>query len=198
VTEPSALEAREEARRILAEDRFHEDDLPRPLARPLDWLGERLEEVFGDLFEGMPGGPAVGWFVLSALVLALGVAIGLALVRHRAPAALARSRKTRNAPPADPSQLERAADAAESAGDLELALRLRFRAGVLRLAQRRILDDPDGVTSGALVRLLRSPDFDRAAAAFDEVVYGRRSPTTEDTRLARAGWHAVLAGGRAR
>lgn len=187
----SAPEAREEARRILAEGRFHEQDLPRPFARPLDWLGDRLREIFPDL----PGGPAVGWLLLGALVLALGLVVGLMLVRSRAPAALVRSGRTRGLAPQDPAQLERAADAAERDGDLERALRLRFRAGVLRLAQRRIVDDPDAVTSGTLVRLLRSPDFDQAARAFDEVVYGRRPPTAEDARLSRAGWQAVLAGG---
>lgn len=191
-----AAEPREEARRILEEDRFHETDLPRPFARPLDWLGDRLEAVFGGLFDDLPGGPALGWFLLSALVLAVGAAIGLALVRRRAPTAFTRSGRTRAEPLPDPARLEREADAAESAGELERALRLRFRAGVLRLAQRRIVDDPDAITSGALVRLLGSPDFDRAAAAFDEVVYGRRAPTAEDARLARTGWQAALAGGK--
>jgi hypothetical protein len=192
VTAARASEAREEARRILAEDRFHEDDLPRPFARPLDWLGDRLEEIFGDL----PGGPEVGWLVLSAIVLASAVAVGLALVRRRAPAAHVRTGRTRPSAPADPAQLEHEADEAERAGDLERALRLRFRAGVLRLAERRIVDDPAVVTSGELVRRLHSPDFDRAAAVFDEVVYGRRPPTAEDAQLSRMGWQAVLAGGR--
>lgn len=191
MTAASAPEAREEARRILAESRFHETDLPRPFARPLGWLGERLREILPDL----PGGPAVGWLVLGALVLALGLVVGLMLVRTRAPAALARSGKTRGPALLDPAQLEREADAAEREGDLERSLRLRFRAGVLRLAQRRIVDDPDAVTSGTLVRLLRSPDFDQAARAFDEVVYGRRPPTAEDARLSRAAWQTVLAGG---
>ena len=188
---PAAAEAREEARRILAEDRFHEKELPRPFARPLDWLGDRLREIAPDL----PGGPEVTWLVLSGLVLLFAVLVGLALVRGRAPTALVRSGKTKGPAPEDPARLEREADEAERAGDLERALRLRFRAGVLRLAQRRVVDDPDGVTSGALVRLLRSPDFDRAARAFDEVVYGRRAATAEDVRLSRAVWQAVLAGG---
>lgn len=191
MTPASAPEAREEARRILAEDRFHETDLPRPFARPLDWLGDRLQQIFPNL----PGGPAVGWFLLGALVLVLGLVVGLMLVRSRAPAALTRAGKMRAEALPDPAQLERDADAAEHDGDLERALRLRFRAGVLRLAQRRIVEDPDGVTSGGLVRLLRSPDFERAARAFDEVVYGRRAPTAEDARLSRTGWQAVLSGG---
>ena len=42
--------AREEAQRILAEDRFHETELPRPLRRPLEWLGERLEPIVAGMF----------------------------------------------------------------------------------------------------------------------------------------------------
>ena len=187
-----AVEAREEAQDILADGRFRESELPRPFERPLNWLGEQFERVFGDL----PGGSAVGWLILAALVLAVALAVGLLLVRSRGPSAVTRAgRETRSAQ-ADPGRLEREADAAEQAGELELALRLRFRAGVLRLAERRLVDDPDGVTSGALVRLLRSPEFAPAAVAFDEVVYGRRAPTAEDARLAREGWRAALAGAR--
>jgi hypothetical protein len=187
-----AAEARQEARDILAEGRFRESELPRPLERPLAWIGDRLESVFGGL--DVPGGPAVGWLLLSALVLGLGLAVGLLLVRSRAPSAVARPGRTGGTDAVDPAQLEREADAAEQSGELERALRLRFRAGVLRLAARRLVDDPDGVTSGALVRLLRSPEFVPAVVAFDEVVYGRRAPTTEDARLAREGWRAALAG----
>lgn len=190
MTPATAPEAREEARRILADDRFRETDLPRPFARPLDWLGDRLRELFGDL----PGGPAVGWLLLSILVLVLASVASLALIRGRAPSALARAGRPGAPVRLDPRVLERQADEAERAGELERALRLRFRAGVLRLAERRLLDDPDGVTTGRLRRLLRSPDFDVAARAFDEVVYGRRPATAEDARAARAGWQAALAG----
>lgn len=188
---PTDAAAREEARRILADDRFHEKDLPRPFARPLDWLGDRLEALVGHV----PGGAAVGWLVLSALVLALALAVALVLARSRAPASLVRDGRPSVSAPPDPALLEREADEAERAGELERALRLRFRAGVLRLAERRVVEDPASVTSGELVRRLRSPDFARAAAAFDEVVYGRRAPTADDTRLSRAAWQAVLAGG---
>jgi hypothetical protein len=56
-----------------------------------------------------------------------------------------------------------------------------------------MLEDPSSATTGALVRRLRSEPFAQAAVAFDEIVYGRRAPTKEDTRLAREGWQAVLA-----
>ena len=46
---------------------------------------------------------------------------------------------------------------------------------------------------GALARRLRSGDFDRVAASFDEIVYGRRAPQPPDLELSREGWRTVLA-----
>lgn len=189
-------EAREEARRILAERRFHETDLPRPLKGPLEWLGDRLQPV-ADLYwrivEQLPGGDNLVWLVLALTVLVLAAFVATRLVRGRGPAA-GRARRRAHAPGSpDAAALEREADAAERAGDLERALRLRFRAGLLRMVERRQLDDPELVTTGALVRRLRSAAFADGARRFDEVVYGRRAPTPDDVRHVREGWQAVLA-----
>lgn len=189
--------ARDEAREILAERRFHETELPRPLRRPLEWLGDRLEPLLDALDDLLPGGDNVVWAVLAALVLLVAFALAARLVGARAPSGVRRGGGTGgDGPVVDAAEFERRADEAERAGDLERALRLRFRAGVLRLAERHVLDDPVSVTSGELVRRLRSEAFAQAAASFDEVVYGRRSPTVDDVRLAREGWRAALAGGR--
>jgi len=190
-------EAREEARRILAEDRFQETELPRPLRRPLEWLGDRLEPI-GDLvervLEPLPGETSLLWLVLAAAVLLLAVWIATRLVlRHGPPAQRLRVGTRAEEESADAATLERLADAAERAGELERAVRLRFRAGILRLVERRQLDDPEIVTTGSLVRRHRSESFSAGARAFDEVVYGRRAPTPEDVRKVREGWQAVLA-----
>jgi Domain of unknown function (DUF4129) len=188
--------AREQAQEILGERRFHETELPRPLERPLEWLGDRLRpigEAIGDAVDALPGPPGVVWLVLAGLVLAASLAVALRLIRTRAPGARWPSGAAADGRPLDAAALEREAEEAERAGELERALRLRFRAGVLRLAERRLLDDPASVTTGRLVRRLRSDEFAHAARAFDEVVYGRRAPTVDDVRLAREGWRAVLA-----
>jgi Domain of unknown function (DUF4129) len=187
----AADRAREEARAILAEDRFHETELPRPFAGVLDWLGGRLRALADLLDPLVPGGDSVLWLLLAAAAALLALAVATQLVRRRAPGSRAGGGRTRARRP-DPAALEREAEDAERAGDLERALRLRFRAGVLRLAERQVLDDPSSATSGSLVRRLGSKPFERAAASFDEVVYGRRAPTVEDVRLAREGWSAVL------
>jgi hypothetical protein len=191
VTTPPADQAREEAETILAERRFHEQTLPRPLHGALEWLGDRLETLGDAVDDVLPGGDNVAWLLLALLVLAGAFFVGLRLIQARGPAVSRGERKYRQAD--DPSRLEREADEAERTGDLERALRLRFRAGVLRLAERRVLDDPYSVTTGALARRLRSDSFRLAAVSFDEVVYGRRPPTADDARLAREAWQAVLA-----
>ncbi len=45
-------------------------------------------------------------------------------------------------------------------------------------------------------RTLRSPRFDRLARDFDEVVYGRRSPSAADVETARIEWPRVVAEAR--
>jgi hypothetical protein len=197
-TQETSSQAREEARRILAEDRFHETDLPRPLRRPLEWLGDRLEPIgsfFQDAIDALPGDDSLVYLVLAAAVLALAVFIATRLVLRRGPPAQLARRRGGDAleETADAATLEGLADAAERRGDLERALRLRFRAGILRLVERRQLDDAEHVTTGSLVRRHRSEPFAAGARAFDEVVYGRRAPTPEDVRKVREGWQAVLA-----
>ena len=186
-------QAREEAQRILAERRFRETELPRPLRGVLDWIGDRLQPI-GDLVDRLlPGGDNVAWLLLAAVVLTLATVFATRLVGQRGPGAQRGHAKEPGVATFDPAQLEREADAAENAGDLERALRLRFRAGVLRLVERRQLDDPTSITTGALARRFRSDTFAAGARSFDEVVYGRREPTPDDARKVREGWQAVLA-----
>jgi len=185
-------EAREEAQRILSEGRFNETELPRPLRGVLDWLGDRLQPIGGLVDRILPGGENVVWLVLAAVVLLLAIVFATRLIGKRGPGA-ERGAQARAVGSLDAAQLERDADAAESAGDLERALRLRFRAGVLRLLERRQLDDRTSITTGALVRRFRSDAFAAGARSFDEVVYGRRQPTPDDARRVREAWEAVLA-----
>ncbi len=187
-------QARAEAERILSEERFHETELPRPLQGVLDWIGERLRPIGDFLDRVVPGNDNVVWLLLAAIVLLLAVLVATQLVRRRGPGAERRSARAQGIESAlDATALEADADAAELAGELERALRLRFRAGVLRLAERRQLDDPSSITTGALVRRFGSDAFVAGARSFDEGVYGRRRPTPEDARRVREAWETVLA-----
>ena len=198
--------ARAEARRILSQDRYRPDDIPRPFRGPLEWIAERLEPV-GDAIDavygwitdvlralaaGTPGGAATLWTLLGLLVVAA-VAAQTRRVVERRGADSARETAAADALRSDdPRELEKRAAAARARGDHELAVRLLFRAGVLRLARARAIPARDSLTTGEIRRLLRSPDFDRIGTSFDEIAYGRRPATDADSRSAREAWAELV------
>jgi hypothetical protein len=97
----------------------------------------------------------------------------------------------------DPRRLEREAAAAERRGDYELALRLLFRAGLLRLHRAEAIEFRESMTTGDVARRLRLPEFDRLGTRFDEIAYGREPALKRDVESTREGWQAVLAEVRA-
>ena len=185
-----AATARRQAAHILAERRFHRHEVPRPfrgLLHALSRIFEPVVRALGDLF----GQPLIGWPLAAAIVLA---ALFLVAQRVRGRTWEGLHGGGERAPrPVDPARLEREADEAERRGDLERAIRLRFRAGLLRLDRARAIELEASTRSREVSRTLRSRDFDDVAASFDAVVYGRRPPGGEDVELSRAGWTRVLA-----
>ena len=91
----------------------------------------------------------------------------------------------------DPHQLERAAERAERDGDWELAVRLRFRAGLLRLDRRRVLVYRPSLTTGEVARATGSRSFAEIGDRFDAIVYGGRA----GREGGRGGRQARLGGG---
>ena len=96
------------------------------------------------------------------------------------------------AKPEDPAELELAAAVAEQAGDFERAVRLRFRAGLLRLGRRGAIEYRPSVTTAEVRRELESERFERLAGTFEHVAYGGRPATPPDADEARANWPHVL------
>jgi hypothetical protein len=191
----SAAEARDAASEILSERRFRRSELPRPLHGFLAWVGERLRPLgrpFAWLADRVPGGNATLWALLGAAVVAVATVVALRLAARRSAHAEAQRRRAAPAT-ANPRRLEREAEAAERRGELERALRLRFRAGLLRLDEQRRIRFSESVTTREIAGRLRSAAFDELAASFDRVVYGRRSPTPADLAAARERWQRVLA-----
>jgi hypothetical protein len=92
----------------------------------------------------------------------------------------------------DPDALERAADEAERDGDLARAVRLRFRAGLLRLGDRGAITYRPSVTTGEVRRTLGSARFDELAGTFEAVTYGGRPADRPDVDSARREWPRVL------
>ena len=196
---PDAGGPRSDAGEILSSNRYEGSDLPRPLKGVLDDIGDALEPIgdwieerFDDLARITPGGDVTLWSIGAALLLILLATLGSRTLRARAEAG-AEVRAVASAPARQSAaDLERDAERAEREGDLEAALRLRFRAGLLRLDAREAIRFRPSISNREVSRALNSPEFDQLAALFDGVVYGGREPSAEDVARSRRGWDAVL------
>jgi hypothetical protein len=195
----AAAQARSQARAILAERRFHLAPIPRPLHGVLHAIGRVLEtplEALGELVSGVavstPGGAVVVWSVLAAAVLAISAIFAVRGSRRalREPGAdTAHAGRQR---PVRASELERAAADAEARGRHQDAVRLRFRAGLLRLAERELVGDAPSMLNAEVSRALRSERFDALARRFEEIAYGGRTAVAEDSEAARRDWSQLL------
>ncbi len=197
--------ARDQARRILDGDKYQEQRLPRPFKGVLEWLADlfrplvdAFDKVVGGLFRfilGLPGGSAI------LLALALGAAVAAAwwLASRRSRSAVTGAGGAGLVDlAADPAALDREAEAAEAAGDLALAVRRRYEAGLLRLVRAERLVLRADTTAEAAARQVADPAMDRLTTDFEEVTYGGRSATAADVERARSGWLEVLGAGARR
>lgn len=192
VTPPD--EAREAAREILTREEYRSTRTPRPLRGVLQQIGEWLEPILE------PVGDALTWvtedprrLVPAALALvAAAVWTTVNLLRRRSSFAGGHAGGRREDRGEDADELERAANAAEQAGDLATAVRLRFRAGLVRLGDAGALAYRPSLTAGAAARVVPSPTLAELAATFDAIAYGGRPASAVDVDAARAGWRRVL------
>jgi Domain of unknown function (DUF4129) len=196
-----AAGARDAARDIVSGRRFSPPEVPGPfrgmLERLADWLAPLLD-VIPALDDLVPGGRPVVWALLLLLVGGIAALLAARTLRRRVTGGAAlRAAGGQVTVQEDPDALDRRAREAAERGDHELALRLGFRAGLARLDRRGVLELRPSLSTAAVARELRSPQFDRAAARFDEVVYGRRPAAAGDVEAAREAWSAVLAERRA-
>ena len=186
-------QARDQAREILGSRRYKPANVPRPFEGALEWLGDRLRPI-GDFFSRLTES-LVGKIVLAAVLAGIVTVIALLVARRRAAREAGMGGGRRRGPrdeTADPARLEREADTAERRGDLDRALRLRFRAGLLRLGRAGAISFRPSITTGQVARRLRLPAFDDLAVTFDAVAYGGRHASATDVSTARAAWPRVL------
>ena len=185
---------------MLAQRRFHESGVPGPFRGLLDRLARLVPSFRAPLQwldDLLPGGRSIVWIVLAAGFAAISALVCRRVLTRRVRAS---TEAASAALPArdDPKALERRAAAAEAAGDLEAALRLRFRAGLLRLDARGAIDFRPSISTHEVRRALRSEDFDALASTFDDVVYGGRRAEPPDVLAAREGWPAVVSSAQSR
>jgi hypothetical protein len=203
VTDAEVLRRR--AHDILAERRFHGRKTPGPFRGILRWLGDRLSPVFGPIGRALmrvlrPLGHfiAVLWehaptrIILLGGVLAAAVLLSLVVIRRRSAIAVVHELHGDGITSDDPRVLERAADDAERAGDYAAALRLRFRAGVIRLQLDGRIRRGRTTTTRAIGRQLRLREFDELGRTFDAVAYGGAPASAQDATTARDQWRSVL------
>jgi len=190
----SSAQAREEARRILAERRFHGTHLPRPFHGFLNWLARHLHFVahWWDGLRAAVGGADVLWAIIAAAILGFAIFAANRLAARRTAFEAGLATEGARGRSEDPAALERLADEAERRGDLEIAVRLRFRAGLIRLARTKAVPERPSLRTGEARRALHNPRFDRLARDFDEIVYGGRDPSAGDVAAARSEWPQVL------
>ena len=180
--DPGRDEAREAAARELGDPAYVSDD-PNPLERAIDWVLERLGELFAGA-GGMSGFTAVTTIVALAVV----VAVVIRLRTGRTGRALRSGGEVFGSAALTAAEHREAAEKAAAAGDLAEAVRERFRAVVRELEQRGVLDARAGRTvdevaseAGAALPAL-ADDLRGAAVQFDDVWYGGRPATEEGYR----------------
>jgi len=197
-----AARAREQAREVLAQRRFQPAELPTPLRSVRERIGAAVREA-GRPFEAayrwvaswFPGGPPVLLALLAGAILA-----GAAAIAARAGARRARAhagagggdrgeRNGREVLSAD--RLRDEAERAERRGDLEAALRLRFRAGLVELDSRELIELRPALTNHELLRAVPSPTLASLVDGFEAVAYGGRPAVADDLDVAREGWPRV-------
>jgi len=191
----TASGARHAASQILSASRFHEPKFPRPLHGLLNSIGQILEaplhalnSLVNSIATAVPGGVAAVWAILGVAVV--GVVALLASRSARGRVAAIASPSATGKPNA--SELERLAAAAQAAGHLEEAVRLRFRAGLFRLAEREVITSAPTRPSADISRALDSARFDLLAGRFDEIVYGASPATSEDVDQQGREWPEII------
>ncbi len=193
--------ARRAAAAILREGRFHNPSVPRPLhgvlhdiGRVLQAVGRAVTHAVDRVGRIVPGGKVAVWVVLG---LALLGAITFLARRCSRRALLREPRRgggSRAGRVATAAGLERDAAGAERDGRFEDAVRLRFRAGLARLAEEGAIRTARSTPNAQLSRTLHSPDFDALAERFDEIAYGASPAASTDAEEARRRWSAVVSG----
>jgi hypothetical protein len=157
---------------------------------PARWLFRHLLHPTGSWFNSVFGS---SWpYIALGIVVVVGIVVGALLVNRRQKPDVEVARLADATVRAEPGELERLADEAETSGDHQGAVRLRFRAGVLRLEQVGAVQQGSTRTNGEIRRTLRSTTFDTLASDLDSIVYGGLQATAQQAVGARKGWPVVV------
>ncbi|MFD9700555.1 DUF4129 domain-containing protein [Lentzea sp. NPDC059081] len=175
-------EARDAAARELSDPAYVSDD-PNPLERAIDWVLDRLGELFAGA-GGVSGITAVTVLVVVAVI----IVIVVRLRTGRTTRSLRSGGEVFGTAVLTAAEHRAAAERAAAGGDFAEAVRERFRAVVRELEHRGVLDPRAGRTvdevaleAGRALPVL-ADDLRGAAVQFDDVWYGGRPATGEGYR----------------
>ncbi len=197
-----AEDARELANDILSEPRFAQP-LPSSTSKPPEFEFTDSPSV------DMSWLSALAWVILVAIVVAAIVFLVLALLKMERKKKATKPKQTADSPkPAlaivpdqhlgewederDISTLLTAAQAALARGDIRLAIRLRFRAGLLQLAEHSLLTFKPSLSTRQVAGALRTNTFTDIGVTFDSAAYGQSNPTPEEYRRSNVAWERLL------
>jgi hypothetical protein len=199
-----ASDARRQAAHILSQPPFttKPSHIPDPLAgvlhavgrvvddvlgKPLGWLGRHFFSAAHDVFGHFTS------LVLIALAVVIGVLLGVLLIRRRTRIGPRNAAIKGDLPMGeDVGMLEAAADAAEAKGDLDEAVRLRFRAGLARLEAAGVIASRLVTTTDQVRETVHSQTFDALAGRHEAIAYAGQTALPTDASTAREGWPRVI------
>jgi hypothetical protein len=161
---------------------------------PAHWIWHHfLSPVSGDFANAFGS----FWPVVAGLLLMI---IGILIGRY----AISKRQRIDTGPPGanpifmseDPQQLDLLAEGAEGRRDWHEAIRLRFRAGILRLDRTGAIDRGTTKTTRQISAALGSPTFDALSVDLEAIVYAGAPATAEQADRAREGWPIVVSEAR--
>lgn len=182
------------ADKILSGREYQFRRTPAPFRGILQTLGRWLKPVFDAVerfFDVIWGNPA-SQIATAAVLLILFVLVARTVASRRRVQAVSRSFGRASGRAEDPAALDAAAEAAEQRGAFDLALRLRFRAGLIRLERAGRITAVDRRPTGALAEAIGSPPLARLGERFDAVAYGHEEATVDDIDTARSTFAELL------
>ena len=138
-------------------------------------------------------GPGLSWLLYGAIIaaiVALAIWLGRRAVNQEVTEAIKRKRAASPGPLRPGRARARWPTEAERNGETATALRLRFQACLLRLAEAGAIKLRPSLTARGAGRQLRSAEFDEMVTSFESVAYGGREPSRGEARAARESWPA--------
>ncbi|MGO8876489.1 MAG: hypothetical protein ACLQNG_12095 [Acidimicrobiales bacterium] len=160
--------------------------LTEALGKPVAWAWDHVFKGFQDTFG------SIGDVVLAILGVGLGCLAAWMLIRRRTRVRSRETKDSRMPVREDVAQLEAAAAAAEELGDLDAAVRLRFRAGLFRLETAGIIASRLVTTTEEVRARLHDATFDDLARRHETIVYAGRTASDRDVVEAREGWQRLI------